>query len=163
MACGFLHMIHQTNYFLWMPAPAAAVAALEQLLIARHKRKDTFHVIAIPRLMNPWWRRLFNKVCDFTVVLSPGVSFWPDNMYEPLWLGIVLPFTKHRPWCFKRCPLLVEMGSDLRRMLPTREADAGPLLRKLLQLPKRVASLPSSMARGVLHMPGSRYLSNDRH
>ena len=160
VGCGFQHTALQTNCS-YGPPPTTAVAALEQLLIARHKRTDTFHVIAIPRLMNPWWRRLFNKVCDFTVVISPDVSFWPENMYEPLWLGIVLPFTRHRPWCFKRSPLLVEMGSDLRKVLPTREADARPLLRKLLQLLKRVASLPASMARGVLHVPGSRYLPDD--
>ena len=162
MGCGFRHTALQTNCS-YGPPPAAAVAALEQLLIARHKRKDMFHVIAIPRLMNPWWRRLFNKVCDFTVVISPDVSFWPKNMYEPLWLGVVLPFTKHRPWCFKRSPLLVEMGIDLRKVLPTRGADAMPLLWKLLQLPKRVASLLASMAPGVLHMPGTRYLSDDGH
>ena len=60
---------------LWMPPLAVAVAVLEELLIACHKRTDIFHVIAILRLMNPWWRRLFNKVCDFTAVISPGVSF----------------------------------------------------------------------------------------
>jgi hypothetical protein len=24
--------------------------------------------------------------------LPPGVSFWPSDMYEPLWVGVVLPF-----------------------------------------------------------------------
>ena len=47
MGCGFLHTARQTNcyYGCLHPPPAAAVAALEHLLIARHKRKDTFHVI----------------------------------------------------------------------------------------------------------------------
>ncbi len=66
---------------------------------------------------------MFNKACDFTFVVSPGPSFWPVEMYEPLWVGILLPFSFHRPWCFKRAPLLVEMGRDLREVLAAGEKD----------------------------------------
>jgi hypothetical protein len=140
--------------FLWTPQPAVADAALEELLKSRHKRKDLFHVVLIPRLMTPRWRRLFNKAVDFSFVVSPECSFWPTNMFEPLWVGIILPFTHHRPWCFKRAPLLVGLGRDLRQMLPTREKDAGNLLRKLLLLPRRLRAVSGSVARGVLHVPG---------
>ena len=58
---------------LWAPQPAVADAALEELLKARHKRTDTFHIVLIPRLMTPRWRRLFNKACDFNFVVSPGL------------------------------------------------------------------------------------------
>ena len=143
----------KNEVFLWTPPPAAADAALEELARARHKRTDTFHVIAIPRLMLPRWRRLFNKLCDFTFVVSPGASFWPDAMYEPLWCGIILPFTHHRPWCFKRAPLLVGLGRDLRGLLASSEEDAGHLLRKLLLLPRWIAPLSERVARGVLHVP----------
>ena len=147
--------------FLWVPPPAAAEVALEELCKARHKRTDTFHVLAIPRLVSTRWRRLFNKVCDFTFVASPGVSFWPTNMFEPLWVGIVLPFTHHRPWCLKRAPLLVELGRDLRSVLASREENARDILRKLLQLPARLDPLSERVARRVLHMPGTRRVSND--
>ena len=149
------------NLFLWAPPPAAADAALEELLKSRHKRTDLFHVVVIPRLMNPRWRRLFNKVCDFSVVIPPSCSFWPITMFEPLWLGIVLPFIPHRPWCLKRAPKLVRMGIALREMLPSREEHAGNLLRELLRMPKWLATLPQGMARGVLHVPGGRYLPDD--
>ena len=69
--------------YLWSPAPAIADAALEELLKSRHKRMDLTHIVVIPRLMTPRWRRLFNKVCDFTFVVSPGAAFWPSHMYEP--------------------------------------------------------------------------------
>ena len=51
----------KNELFLWAPQPPVADAALEELLKARHKRTDTFHVVLIPRLMTPRWRRLFNK------------------------------------------------------------------------------------------------------
>ena len=57
--------------FLWAPPPPISDAALEELLKAQHKRTDTFHLILIPRLMTPRWRRLFNKACDFTFAVSP--------------------------------------------------------------------------------------------
>eukprot|EP00984_Skeletonema_dohrnii_P009298 scaffold3548_cov79-Skeletonema_dohrnii-CCMP3373.AAC.5 len=46
---------------LWAPPPALADVALEELLKARHKRTDTYHIMLIPRVMTPRWRRLFNK------------------------------------------------------------------------------------------------------
>ena len=73
-------------------------------------------------------------------------------MFEPLWVGIVLPFTHHRPWCFKRAPLLVKLGGTLRELLETSEEDAMNLLQKLLGLPGRVASLSQRVACGVLHV-----------
>ena len=140
---------------LWSPPPAVADAALEELLKARHKRTDTFHfhVLLIPRLMTPRWGHLFNKACDFLFVVSPGSSFWPVIMYEPLWVGIVLPFTTHRTWCLRREPLLVEIGRSLRVVLETCEANARDHFRKLLLLPRRVESLPFRVASRVLHVP----------
>ena len=139
---------------LWAPPPLVGDAALEELLKACHKRTDTFHVVLIPRLLALRWRLLFNKACDFTFVVSPIVFFWPPKMYEPLWVGIILPFSSHRPWCFKRPPLLVEMARDSREVLSTGEGDGGDILRKLLKLPRLVASMPEHMACRVLHLPG---------
>jgi hypothetical protein len=141
--------------FLWAPPPAAADAALEEVLKARHKRTDTYHVVVIPRLMLPRWRRLFNKACDFSFVVPPDKSFWPAQMFEPLWVGILLPFTHHRPWCLKRAPLLVELGVELRALLETSESDGGNLLRKLYRLPRRLSAVSGRVACGMLHLPGS--------
>jgi hypothetical protein len=141
--------------FLWTPPPAIADVALEEILMARHKRTDTFHVILVPRIMTPRWRRLFYKACDFSFVVSPGCAHWPSTMFEPLWVGILLPFVKHRPWRLKRAPLLLEIGRELRGVLETGEGDAGAILRKLTLLPKRVDALPFHLACGVLHMPGA--------
>ena len=79
-------------------------------------------------------------------------------MYEPLWVGVVLPFTHHRPWCLKRAPLLVELGGQLREVLSSGRGDGGDILRKLLALPGRLAAVSDGVARGMLHVPGDRYL-----
>ena len=145
---------------LWAPPPAVADAMLEELLKARHKRTDTFHVIVVPRLMAPRWRRLFHKVSDIHFVVPPGASFWPANMFEPLWIGIVLPFIPHRPWALKRAPLMVELGIKLCEVCKESDFLARNILRKLLKLPSRLAGVSPSVARGVLHMPSDGSLSN---
>ncbi len=127
----------KNQMFFWAPPPAVSDATLEELLKARHKRTDLFHVVVIPRLMTPWWRRLFNKACDFSFIVSSSTSFWPADMFEPLWVEVILPFSHCRPWSLKQAPLLVEMGRDLQSLLKTSEADARNLLQKLLLLPKR--------------------------
>ena len=142
------------NLFLWTPPPVVTDAVLEELLKARHKRTHTFLVVAVPRLMLPRWRCLFNKVCDFTFEVSPGTSFWPESMFEPIWVGIVLTFVKHRPWCLKQTSRLVELGIKLRYVLLTSKVHARDILRKLLLLPRRLDSVSERVAHGVLHMPG---------
>jgi hypothetical protein len=47
--------------FLLAPPPSIANVAWEELLKARHKRSDTFHVLLVPRIMTPRWRRLFSR------------------------------------------------------------------------------------------------------
>jgi hypothetical protein len=149
---------------LGAPQPPVADAAFEELLKGRHKRMDTFPVVLIPWLMTPRWRQLFNKVFDFSFVVSPGVPFWLDGMYEPLWVGIFLPFSIHRPWCFKRALLQVEMGRDLREMLIEGEKDVGDILQKLLKLLGLVASMSERMACKMLHVSQrAANLSNNSH
>ena len=139
---------------LWAPPPAAADAMLEELLKARHKRTDTYHIIVIPRLMAPRWRRLFHKAADVFFAIDPGNSFWPSDMYEPLFVGIVFPFIPHRPWCLKRAPAMVGMGREVRRLCKEGDFAPGCFLRKLLKLPRWLARVSPSVALGVLHMPG---------
>ncbi len=132
---------------------AVAEAALEELLKAWRKQANTFHVVFISQLMTLRWRRLFNKASNFTFMVSPGMSFWMSNMFEPLWLGILLPFSKHRPWCLKRAPLLLEMGKNLREVHATGKRNERDDLQKLQKLPGLEAPKTECMACGVLHIP----------
>jgi hypothetical protein len=145
--------------YLWAPPPAVADAMLEELLKARHKRTDTCHLIVIPCLMSPRWRRLFHKVVDVSFVVDPGVSFWPAIMFEPLFVGIIFPFIRHRPWALKRAPLMVEVGRELRQVYKEGDVIGGRVLLKLLKLAKRLDSVQASVALGLLHMPRSTEVS----
>lgn len=138
---------------LWTPPPAIADVALEELLKARHKRTDTCHVIVVPRVMTPRWRRLFNKACDVSFTVPANSSIWPNSMYEPLWIGIVLPFTFHRPWKLSRAPLVVELERKLRRVLREGKGNGRDFLLQLLGLPERLAPLSKDLARQLLRMP----------
>ena len=145
---------------MWAPPPAAVDAALEQLAMSRHKCMDTCHIVVIPRLFVPRRRRFFHTVVGVNFSVPPGRHFWPTNMFEPLWISIVLPFYRQSPWQLGRAPLLVDMGRDLHRMCSEGEPSAGNLLRKLCKLPRRLAKLPPSVARAVLRMPGSGAISD---
>jgi hypothetical protein len=147
---------------LWCPAPAISDAMLEELLKARHKRTDTFHVICIPRLMSPRWHRLFHKVSDLHFTVPAGASFWPSHMFEPLWIGVVLPFVPCRPWQLKSAPLMVELGRQLYEVCKDSDLLVRNILRKLLKLPGRVASVPPGVASRMLHMPRAGAFSIDR-
>ena len=96
--------------------------------------------------MSPRWRRLFHKACDYLFAVSPNPDYWPSDIFEPLWVGIILPFVKHRPWCLKRAPVLLEFGRKLRGVLETGEGDERLILRQLTLLPGRVDSLPVHLA-----------------
>jgi len=146
--------------FLWAAPPAVADAMLEELAKARHKRADTFHIVVLPRLMVPRWRRLFNKLCDFDFELTPGHLAWPEHMFEPLWVGVVFPYHRFEPWVLKGTPLLVEKSRALREMHSSGGGDGRDLLRKLWRVPRRLAALPEHLARGVLRLPRAGYISN---
>ena len=147
--------------YLWSPPPVVADAALEECLRAVHKRSDATHVFVIPRLCTPSWSRLFFKLCDFHFRVPAGSPFWPSGMHEPLWIGISLPFIRHRPWSLRGTPLLVGLARDMQEVFSSGEGDGRDILRKLLRVQGRVNSLSERLARGVLRMPGSGEVSDD--
>lgn len=83
------------------------------------------------------------------------------SMHEPLWIGISLPFVRHRPWTIRGTPLLVDLAGRLQEVLSSGKSDGRDILRQLLRTVRRLDSLPEHMARGVLRMPGSGKISND--
>ena len=125
---------------------------LEECLKAVHKQQDLFHMFVLLLLFTPKWAWLFYKLCDFILRLPVGSPHWPKSMHEPLWIGISLPLFRYQPWSLRGTPLLVELERDLRDLYRTGTGDGGGILRKLLRTPRRLASVPECVARGVLHL-----------
>jgi len=137
--------------FIWSPAPAAGQAAVEELRKARHKGQLSKHLVVIPRLMQPYWRKILGKACDLVISLPTGHPAWPKGMFEPLTLGFCLPYLSFDPWEIRRSPLILDLGSRLSEVWRTGEGSEGPLLRELWSLQTRLETLSSSLAREMLY------------
>ena len=136
--------------FVWAPAPCAALAAVEQLRKARHKRQESLHIFIVPRLMTPLWRKQLHKASDLVLSIPIGHTSWPSSMYEPLTLAVIFPFLNCRPWQLRGCPKLLELGRQLSGVWRNDPGREGPLLRELRAFKKSISSLPPQLAWKVL-------------
>jgi len=140
-----------------------ADVALEECMKAVYKRTDDVHIFAVPRLFTPRWTQAFHKLCDFHFSMPVGSTHWPSSMHEPLWIGISLPLVNKRPWTLRGTPLLVELARDLWEVLSSGEGDGRDILRKLLQVPRRVQSVLKRVPSGMLHLPGQGQFLMAKH
>ncbi len=136
--------------FVWMPPPAAADVAVEELRKARHKRQESYHIFVVPRLMKPYWHKQLCKVSDIVLNIPPGHSVWGRNMHEPLTIGLCFPYLKHRPWHLRRARKLLELGRSLYGVWSENGSTERSLLRELWSLPRKLERLSPVMARQVL-------------
>eukprot|EP00978_Attheya_sp_CCMP212_P038954 scaffold198227_cov75-Attheya_sp.AAC.1 len=110
---GWFHKAHKTGNWIWVPPPAAAEVAVEQLCESRHARPWNSHLFICPALMTSYWRKMLSKVADCMLSIPPGFSHWPANMREPLVVAIICPIAATSPWVQSGTPRLVELKSDL--------------------------------------------------
>jgi hypothetical protein len=105
----------QSTVYLWTPPPAAAFLALEQLSYARLKRPHLAHIVVCPRLMTAYWRKLLHKQSDLVFTLPCGVrpAVWPQDMFEPLLVGVCLPFLLTPPWSRRQTPSVLAVAEQL--------------------------------------------------
>ena len=141
----------QRGCYLWVPPPAAANVALEEIRVARIKRQSSFHILIVPRLMTPEWLKQLHKVSDIVFTLPLGSSAWPHNMYEPCVVGLTFPFLSVAPWQLRSTPKMYAVGRNLRSVQETWDVDAGPILRKLCELAKRLQTVPVDVVRKLLY------------
>jgi hypothetical protein len=155
-AHGIWIPIHAGNgmAYIWSPPPVIADVALEECLKAIHKRSDAFHIFLVPRLYSPLWLQLFYKLSDFSFHISPGSLYWPSLMHEPLFVGIVLPLPRRKPWSLQRMPLLVGLERKLHGLPDPSKANGRDILCKFLRVPRRFAGMPEDLARRMLHVSG---------
>ena len=148
---GFWRHNIQPGTYLWTPPPAAADAALEQLRIARLKRRKSSHIIAIPRLATSQWLKQLNKAADIVLTLPPKYSFWKTHMFEPLLLAFLFPYLPFRPWQLRATPKLLASAREMQKMFRQEDLDPGDILYKFFRNSKRLPSLPLHVVSKVLY------------
>ena len=154
---------YKAGTFIWTPPPAGGLIAVEQLRRARLKRENSTHIMIIPRLMSPEWKRQLFKVSDLYVELPFDESWDQASQHEPLVFAVLFPFLSHRPWQLKRAPAILGMAGILRRVWQSEHISSWIVLRQLFIQQRKLGSLSESVvwkmlqsphAFGVLYPPG---------
>ena len=153
---GWYSKAMEKGNFMWMVAPAAGDAAVEQLCAHIHGRPENTHLFVIPRLCTSHYRKQLLKACDIVLTIDCIHDFWNKDMHEPLLLGIYLPLLppeyRYRPWTFKHTKLVEELHLQVRRMQSTSESIDWNILRKFLLQTREIPTLPHDLARSLLQV-----------
>ena len=158
----------KSSCHIWAPPPAASDACMEEIRKARMKRKQSLHVVLIPKLMTPLWLRQFCRIVDvyFFVPAKANHSFWGTNCHEALYVGIALPYLKHRPFQIRQTPKAVYVGRQLCKVFQDKVVDGGHLLRKFLQECRGFSAMRKDVVWDLLyfksHTPFPRRLPGER-
>lgn len=101
---------------LWTPAPAGGETAVEELANwIHHTPEDRIHVIIMPTIWTCKWRRQLGKVCDLSFALPNVFEFWNREVhFEPLTIGIFVPYLNREPWRIKHHETLGELVRKMR-------------------------------------------------
>ena len=127
---------------LWVPAPAAADVAIEQLRYARHRRQNSMHIFLVPRLCTHTWRKWVFREADFVCEIPPGIiRSWKKAQHEPLILGICFPFIPNRPWKLRRHESMVVMEREMQKLCKSDGGDTVTILRELLLQARRMGAV----------------------
>jgi hypothetical protein len=141
---------HWVDFGVWMPAPVAADAALEQLARSVHKRPQLTRLVVIPRLMTARWRKLLHKICDVVFTIPVGSCVWCDSQCEPLIAGLYLPLSRHPPWKLGGTKLVAQLEGNLHGLSKDDFGRSRSLLREFLVKSRELERLPASLVREML-------------
>ncbi|KAI2511896.1 hypothetical protein MHU86_2412 [Fragilaria crotonensis] len=143
--------LKEGRIYLWTPPPFAADIAIAELRKARIRRQTSTHVFVVPRLCSPLWMKQVFKAADFVFEVPAGHSYWDCDMHEPVLIAIMFPFLRTKPWQLRGTPKMYQVGSELRKVLKTKDMDAGNLLREFWIKCHRLGSMPENVVRKMLY------------
>jgi hypothetical protein len=124
--------------------------ALEELRRARIKRQDSIHIFVVPRLLTTEWLKQIFKAADIVFQVPIGCPFCPQEMFEPLTIGLCFPFISSPPWQLRRTTKMLAVVRQMRRVFETENLASGSVLRKLLLHCRRLCTMPADVVRRVL-------------
>ena len=140
------------RWYLWMPPPAIADVALDELIASRHKRPHLNHVFICSRLMTQLWRKKLHKVADVVIEIPSGSrAFWPRTLHEPLLLGLTFGFSLRQPWQLRYAEPILELGREVREVWKDQKRCERDFLRKLWVKCHGLRNVPSNVVRQVLY------------
>jgi hypothetical protein len=148
---GFWTPTIRSGTFVWTPPLAAARIALEQLRVARIKRQNSLHIVCIPLMLSHEWSRLLWKAADVVFEVPIGASFWPENCFESLTIGLLFPYAPHSPWQLRRTPKMFYVARKMRELLPAQDVASRDFLRQLYLECRGLSGLSKGMVWRMLH------------
>ena len=141
---------YQKGIFIWIPPPAAARQALEELRQARHKRQVSTHIFIVPYLMTPEWKTQLYKTADLLFTLPFGDRYWPASNHESLTIAVCFPYLRREPWELKASPLMGRMAGELHQMLSKDPIAGRDLLSQLFELSTKLDKVSVRQLRKLL-------------
>ena len=145
--CGPLRLLNPEDWylhdretkfanFLWLPPPAAADAAAEQMAEWRHAVPyEHIHIFFVLHLMTNRWRKVLGKESDYLFETPlTFIDVWNENMFEPLVFAVSFPIFTKPPYQIKfREDIVKNFDSQLHRLRKSPNVSSfEPLLRKFL-------------------------------
>jgi hypothetical protein len=150
---GHWRPILRTGKYVWTPAPAAALVAIEELRKARIKRQHSTHIFICPRVMTPEWLKQLHKASDVVITVPVGHPAWPKAMFEPILIGLVFPFVRHEPWQLKGTAKMYSLERKLRSLWNDGSYLEGTtLLRQFCKQCWGMGTMSPSMVSKLLHL-----------
>jgi hypothetical protein len=150
---GHWRPILRTGKYVWTPAPAAALVAIEELRKARIKRQHSTHIFVCPRVMTPEWLKQLHKASDVVITVPVGHPAWPKAMFEPILIGLVFPFVRHEPWQLKGTAKMYSLERKLRSLWNDGSYLEGTtLLRQFCKQCWGMGTMSPSMVSKLLHL-----------
>jgi hypothetical protein len=148
---GFWRPIYRSGTFVWLPSPASADVAMEELRKALIKRHTSTHIFICPRLLTYRWKKQLHKAADLVVSIPPGQDGWPLDMFEPLTLGFIFPFLDHPPWQLKSTPKMLSLARTMPGMFDKEGVAAGTILHEFFTRFRTIRTLSPGMVRRLLY------------
>ena len=93
----------------------------------------------------------FHKAVDFHIEIPAGSCYWSESLFQPLMLGVCLPYIKSAPWRLRRTPKMLELVRQVHQVFKVENLDPRGILWEFLLESARLSSMPADVDWRMLH------------